>query len=268
MSKASASKWGKQGRLNQISLLLSAAYFGQRCRWIGWFGLAAIPSKEIQWIYQLLKDAFQTVKHRRSFVLLKVHQTVLLCYPLFCHNSSFRLKRWGSLPLMMSLVESIPEGQLTKTLHRKAKRKHLFEGRNPGTNGSPWDHETVKRTTSETDRCLLSIDEKMSEEVWRLLAWNSSSLLLRNRWLPPHSSKQSVAPSWDRYQSKGMTILHYFYELTDWIIWSNAHTRRGSNWKPMHVDRYSASFHLGHRTASYFCAELFSRAGMVSFCRF
>ena len=121
VSKASVSKWETgQSYPDITSLPLLAAYFDCSVDDLLIFDSQLSP-KEIQRIYQLLKDAFQT---RTPSEVLALAQSFIKryysCYPFLLQMGSFYLNHWDLLPDVP--VADSSEGQTSEEALMEAKK--------------------------------------------------------------------------------------------------------------------------------------------------
>ncbi|EGC69397.1 MULTISPECIES: helix-turn-helix domain-containing protein [Enterococcus] len=121
VSKASVSKWETGQTYPDItSLPLLAAYFDCSVDELLILDSQLSP-KEIQRIYQLLKDAFQTKTPTEVLALAQSFtKRYYSCYPFLLQMGSFYLNHWDLLPDVP--VEGVPKGQTYEDALMEAKK--------------------------------------------------------------------------------------------------------------------------------------------------
>ena len=121
VSKASVSKWETgQSYPDITSLPLLAAYFDCSVDELLILDSQLSP-KEIQRIYQLLKDAFQTQTPTEVLALAQSFtKRYYSCYPFLLQMGSFYLNHWDLLPDVP--VEGVPKGQTYEDALMEAKK--------------------------------------------------------------------------------------------------------------------------------------------------
>ncbi|WP_262420405.1 MULTISPECIES: helix-turn-helix domain-containing protein [Enterococcus] len=180
VSKASVSKWETgQSYPDITSLPLLAAYFDCSVDELLILDSQLSP-KEIQRIYQLLKDAFQTKTSTEVLALAQSFtKRYYSCYPFLLQMGSFYLNHWDLLPDVP--VESIPEGQTYENALMEAKKNtYLKEAETLYQRiMDQGDSELAQQAKQIDAYCLLMRNKP--DEVLAILGTKTPTFYLANR---------------------------------------------------------------------------------------